>query len=229
MLHSRNIEHRIKVILAGRTPGRIGVLTFAAVLATSTIAVAAFGPLRTTSALSSTSQGGLAGIEHLSSQELALGHSSNVDRDRPKLLFFGDIECPSCRKAAPTFRQIRNAGYGVIFIHFPLKYHPHARLAAQAMVAAAKQGAEWQAYDALFSMNLTDQSIRSLGTKLGIDQNRFVADLESESTKQRVEDSYNLCNALKLNRVPTFFKLTPEVHAESLDTEAVRALARATK
>ena len=57
-----------------------------------------------------------------------------------QILEFGDFECPSCGNAYPLLEAIYGAYEGklrMVFKNFPLPAHAHAKLAAQAAIAAA--------------------------------------------------------------------------------------------
>jgi protein-disulfide isomerase len=60
---------------------------------------------------------------------------------------FGDFECPPCAKMSEALHQMEKDYHGklrIIFRHFPLAMHPHAREAAIAAEAAHAQGKFWQ-------------------------------------------------------------------------------------
>ena len=66
---------------------------------------------------------------------------------------FGDFECPPCAIMSPAIHQLEK-DYGaklrVIFRHFPLAMHKHAREAAIASEAAHLQGKFWEMHDLLY-------------------------------------------------------------------------------
>src|SRR5687767_2113363 len=56
---------------------------------------------------------------------------------------FGDFECPPCAAMSVALHQLEKDYHGklrIIFRHFPLDMHPHARQAAVATEAAHAQG-----------------------------------------------------------------------------------------
>ena len=59
--------------------------------------------------------------------------------------------------------------------------HPHARKAAAAALAANEQGKFWPMHDKLFEnyRQLSDSSILAMAKEVGLDMNRFTADLAS--------------------------------------------------
>jgi Thioredoxin len=60
-----------------------------------------------------------------------------------KIVEFADFECPFCRHADSVFKAVRNKHpslVGVYFVHFPLRMHRFARLAARSAECAYAQG-----------------------------------------------------------------------------------------
>ena len=71
-----------------------------------------------------------------------------------ELVEYGDFQCSFSGLAYPIIKSIQ-ARFGdklkFVFRHFPLtRSHPHAKLAAIASEAAAKQGKFWEMHDILF-------------------------------------------------------------------------------
>ena len=69
------------------------------------------------------------------------------------LVEFADYECPHCKRFQPVLRQILDEFHSDVklyFKHYPLPQHTNARLAAEAAVAAQKQGKFWQFQDKLW-------------------------------------------------------------------------------
>jgi len=67
---------------------------------------------------------------------------------------FSDFQCPYCRTMADRLRALRQAHpdeVTLIYRHFPLSYHPHARSAARASFCADRQGRFEAFHDALFA------------------------------------------------------------------------------
>jgi Na+:H+ antiporter, NhaA family len=65
---------------------------------------------------------------------------------------FGDYQCPPCGVLAGPIKQLEHdyqPRLRVIFHHFPLANHQHAREAAWAAEAAGLQGRFWEMHDLL--------------------------------------------------------------------------------
>jgi protein-disulfide isomerase len=107
---------------------------------------------------------------------------------------FSDFDCFECGRASPLARAIRNL-YGArvrfVFRQFPLAKHPHARLAAEASLAAHAQGKFWEYHDVLFanpqdlSRPALERYAREVGLDLrafrrALDQGRYTADVDRD-------------------------------------------------
>lgn len=76
----------------------------------------------------------------------------------------------------------------LVFKEFPLDTHSQAAIAAAAAIAAFHQGKFWEMHDAMFAhrRELTLDNIRVLAKGVGLDMQRFNADLPSEAVKKAV-------------------------------------------
>ena len=85
---------------------------------------------------------------------------------------FADFECPACKvvaKELKTFYEENKNDIEVFFMHFPLKIHENAELAAIASEAAhSVNGKFWPMHDLLFdySGTLKEHDIKSLAASL---------------------------------------------------------------
>ncbi len=129
---------------------------------------------------------------------------------RVTIVEFSDFECPYCRIAAPQAlalqKDYRN-DVKLVFKQFPLPNHPHARLAAQASVAAAAQGKFWPMHDKLFAnaRQLSRDNMLAWARELGLDMQRFTADLDSTHTKEVVARDVRDGDQANVMGTPTFF------------------------
>jgi protein-disulfide isomerase len=129
---------------------------------------------------------------------------------RLTLLEYGDFECPYCQAAHPVVRELRETlGGQVLFAyrHFPLtQIHPHAGPAAEAAEAAGAQGRFWEMHDTLFTQRRLDtESLLVDARMLGIDLERFAADLEEHTYAPRVREDFLTGVRSGVNGTPTFF------------------------
>jgi Na+/H+ antiporter NhaA len=127
------------------------------------------------------------------------------------LVEYGDFECPFCGEATGAVAELRER-YGpelrYVFRHLPLQdVHPHAALAAQAAEAAGAQDRFWDMFDVLFAHqdDLELEDVEGYAAELGLDVDRFVADLEEARHVGRVEDDVQSAEASGVTGTPTFF------------------------
>ncbi len=148
---------------------------------------------------------------------------------------FGDFECPFCNAAQATLHELDAAYPGqlrFVFKQSPMPMHPHALLAAIAALAADRQGQFWPYAEQLFeNSNALDRAslVRQAGA-LGLDAERFAADLDDPSLKAAVDADIAEAKRVKAHGVPAFFiNGTPLTGAQPLATfeKAVDAALRA--
>lgn len=123
---------------------------------------------------------------------------------------FSDFECPSCGAAHPVIAsalqrfpdQVR-----FVMMNYPLPSHPNAGEAARAAVAAGRQDRFWEMHDLLFEHQhaLNRARIVALAREIGIDEARFLADLESDAVRDQVDAQKELGRRLNIEGTPTFF------------------------
>jgi protein-disulfide isomerase len=128
---------------------------------------------------------------------------------------FGDFQCPPCGKLSDPINQLEREyrpRLRVIFRHFPLPNHAHAREAACASEAAGLQERFWEMHDLLYR----EQSVwseaadvqllfDSYAGMLGLNIDRFKKDMESEQVKVRVASDQKHGDAVGVHTTPTVF------------------------
>ncbi|MCB9591262.1 MAG: thioredoxin domain-containing protein [Sandaracinaceae bacterium] len=123
---------------------------------------------------------------------------------------FSDFECPYCGRAHPILQQLLHDFEGrvrVVFMQYPLSNHPHAMPAARAAVAAGNQDRFWEMHDLLFEhqQQLEQEHLESYAERLGLDMERFRADMESSETQDRVEANKEIGREVGVEGTPSFF------------------------
>ncbi len=131
------------------------------------------------------------------------------------LIEYSDFQCPACKAAAPAVGQLVDelgGQFALEYRHFPLRQiHPNAQLAAQASEAAGIQGKFWEMHDLLFekqsewatSLNPKRHFINYAG-ELGLNEDRFKLDLNSDEVKAQVNAHADEAAALGLPGTPAF-------------------------
>ncbi|MFI6567209.1 Na+/H+ antiporter NhaA [Streptomyces sp. NPDC050534] len=144
---------------------------------------------------------------------------------------YGDYECRYCGLAEPVIRDLLSGSEDVCYVwrHLPLAdIHPHARLAAEAAEAAARQGNYWQMHDLLLthqgSLMLADLSAHAAA--IGLDVDRFQADVVARVGAGRIAEDVESADLSGVAGTPTFF-INGRRHHGAYDiaslTTAVRA------
>ena len=128
---------------------------------------------------------------------------------------FGDFQCPPCGMLSDPINQLEQEyrpRLRVIFRHFPLTMHRHAREAALASEAAGQQGRFWQMHDVLYREQAVwseAADVRPLfdayAGMLGLNLDRFKKDMESDYVKKRVTADEQQGAALGVKITPTIF------------------------
>jgi len=128
---------------------------------------------------------------------------------------FGDFQCPPCGKLSDPINQLERdyrPRLRVIFRHFPLPNHAHAREAAFASEAAGLQGRFWEMHDLLYreqSVWSNQADVRPLfesyAGMLRLNVDRFKKDMESEQVEEHVASDQKHGAALGVRTTPTVF------------------------
>ncbi|HVZ70800.1 MAG TPA: thioredoxin domain-containing protein [Polyangia bacterium] len=142
------------------------------------------------------------------------------------LVEFADYECPHCKRLQPVLRQIVDEYHNdvkVYFKHYPLPQHTNARLAAEAAVAANKQGKFWAYQDKLWDKQdeLSPAEIEKIAKETGLDVAKFRADLASAAVKDRVQKDRAEGQALGLQATPTLY-IDGREYTDPKDVESLR-------
>lgn len=142
------------------------------------------------------------------------------------LVEFSDFQCPYCFVAVAKLNAVLNAYPGkvkLIFKEFPLETHSQAALAADAAIAAQRQGKFWQMHDALFAhrRDLSRPAILGMAQGLGLDMKRFQADLDSAETKKTVANDVQDGDRAGVEGTPSVY-IDGQQYNGNLDLTAVR-------
>lgn len=142
------------------------------------------------------------------------------------VLEFSDFECPACAAVRPMVEGLAKTKTNarLCWSPFPLPMHAHATLAGQAALFARDGGKFWQMHDALFENqnNLSDESIRDLVKKLGLDVTAFNKAVTAGKYVDEMNASKEAGHAAGVDGTPTVFingrKYTLGFSIESLST-----------
>ncbi|CEK15042.1 protein-disulfide isomerase [Chthonomonas calidirosea] len=139
------------------------------------------------------------------------------------LVEFADYNCPHCAEAAQALPDLLKSHPDIclVFRNFPLGldtvlHFTYSGMAAQAAEAAALQGKFWQYHDLLFknqpvmqAPGFSPSQFADFARSLGMDVQKFTADMNSPAIIQRVRQDYTDGLHAHVNSTPTFFLITP--------------------
>jgi protein-disulfide isomerase len=150
------------------------------------------------------------------------------------LVEYSDFQCPFCAKGHEVINQIKKK-YGnkikIAFKHFPLPFHNHAKVAAEASMCANEQKMSyfWEFHDAMFldQAKLSKEDLKAKARKIGLDGNKFDQCLDSGKFTAYVNKDMEDGKTVGVKSTPTFFvngKLISgaqpiEVFSEVIDSE----------
>jgi len=124
---------------------------------------------------------------------------------------FSDFECPFCKQAHPTLKQLLERYPGKVrlaYRDFPLdSIHPQARRAAEAARCAQDQGKFWEYHDVLFTQSpqLALEDLRRYAGQVGLDVTTFDGCLAAGVHKATVQRDLDEGNRLAITGTPAFF------------------------
>lgn len=140
----------------------------------------------------------------------------NLRGDEPKLgpddalvtiVEFADYQCPYCARANGPVKEMVEKYKGdvrLIYKHYPLPGHPRATPAAKAAWAAHQQGKFWEMHDFLFANKADANRAIDHARELGLDVDKFTADMGSPEAAQAVDDDFKAGALVRLRGTPAF-------------------------
>jgi protein-disulfide isomerase len=129
---------------------------------------------------------------------------------RVTLVEFSDFQCPYCSKAADVVHKVKEK-YGTrvrfVFRQFPLSFHPFARQAAEAALAAGAQGKFWEFHDQLFKnqQSLERADLEAVAKGLNLNFQKFKQALDDKTFSEAVASDIKLGEQASVDGTPTIF------------------------
>lgn len=123
---------------------------------------------------------------------------------------FSDFQCPFCQRAATTLQAVQ-AKYGdklrLVFKHNPLPFHPQAKDAAIAALAAGRQGKFWPFHDKIFKnqQQLPERDYTPWAQELGLNVPKFVKDTHDPALLTQIDGDQKLAEKVQATGTPIFF------------------------
>lgn len=131
------------------------------------------------------------------------------------LVMFSDYQCPYCAQwthdTLPAMMEYAEAGKLRIEIRDVNIYGEDSERAARAAYAAGLQDAYWDYHNALFAggeirtgAQLDEESLVSLAGELGLDTDKFRADMTAQQTEQTISQNAQMGTDLGVFSTPAF-------------------------
>jgi protein-disulfide isomerase len=132
------------------------------------------------------------------------------DNARVTIVEFSDFQCPFCARAVAAAYEITKQfpkDVRLVFKQFPLDMHAQAEFGAEAALAAQAQGKFWEMHDRLYAgfPDLSRKTVLRYAQEIGLDVNRFMADVDSRKFKARVHSEEQEGEVAGVGGTPTFF------------------------
>jgi protein-disulfide isomerase len=121
---------------------------------------------------------------------------------------FFDYQCPHCVDMVPALNGIvkANDDLRVVYKEFPIR-GPMSVTASKAALAANVQGKYMEMHDALMksASSLSEDGINKMAKDIGLDVEKFKADMKGEAVDQQIKANYKLAQDLQLMGTPALF------------------------
>jgi protein-disulfide isomerase len=129
---------------------------------------------------------------------------------RVTVVEFSDFQCPYCAIAVGEANKLLQKfpkDVRLVFKQFPLDIHSQAAMAAEAALAAQAQGKFWELHDRMYAnyRAISAPRILAWGQEIGLDMNRFRADLTGRKYAARVAAEEQEGEKAGVEGTPTFF------------------------
>jgi protein-disulfide isomerase len=131
------------------------------------------------------------------------------DSARVTLVEFGDFQCLYCGAVEPTVRLVLDTypdDVALVFVNLPLSIHANSLRAAEAFLAAARQGKAWEMHDQMLANQqaLSDVDLDGYAQVIGLDLAQFDADRSSAEIADEIAQDKALAASLGVDTTPTF-------------------------
>jgi protein-disulfide isomerase len=145
---------------------------------------------------------------------------------------FGDFQCPPCSTMSGLLKKMEEEEKGkvrVVFRHFPLVMHAHAREAAIAAEAAELQGKFWEMHDLIYKEQNNWSKAQdapamftSYASTLGLDVERFKKDLTNPEIAERIDADQKTGTSRGVTSTPTLFVNNVLLPADALNPAGLK-------
>ncbi|HDK41324.1 MAG TPA: hypothetical protein ENG93_01550 [Nitrospirae bacterium] len=135
---------------------------------------------------------------------------------------FSDFQCPYCARLQPTLKQVLDAypkEVRLVYKQFPLSFHPQARNASKAALAAGEQGKFWEMHDIVAANHnkLSEEKFKEFAAKIGLNAAKFDADYKSNKYDKQIQDEITLGNTVGVRGTPSLYLNGKKMAGRSLN------------
>ncbi|HDH51264.1 MAG TPA: thioredoxin, partial [Nitrospirae bacterium] len=122
----------------------------------------------------------------------------------------------------PTLKQVLDAypkEVRLVYKQFPLSFHPQARNASKAALAAGEQGKFWEMHDIVFANHnkLSEEKFKEFAAKIGLNAAKFDADYKSNKYDKQIQDEITLGNTVGVRGTPSLYLNGKKMAGRSLN------------
>ncbi len=123
---------------------------------------------------------------------------------------FSDYQCPFCSRAHNTILELEKQYEGkirVVMKQHPLDFHPRAKPAALAALAAGEQGKYWEMHNKIFAnqQQLEDSNFEGYAKDLGLNIEKWKTDQQSPKFAAQITKETALAMQIGATGTPAFF------------------------
>ena len=145
------------------------------------------------------------------------------DKHAPVIIAeFSDFQCPYCSQLQSTIKEVLKAypkEVKLVFKQYPLSFHPQAKNASKASLAAGEQGKFWEMHDLIFENfnKLSEDKFKEFAEKIGLTMEKFTADYASSKYDIQIQQDITLGNNVGVTGTPTLFINGKRMQGRSVD------------
>ncbi len=125
---------------------------------------------------------------------------------------FVDFQCPFCQRFHPMVTEALKAypkDVNYVLRNYPLPFHPQAKPAAKAALAAAEQGKYFEMADALLQggADLNEGKFQELAKNLGLNVSKFMKDYKEKDAQWEdvIQKDMTLAAQVDVRGTPTYY------------------------
>jgi protein-disulfide isomerase len=129
---------------------------------------------------------------------------------RVTIIEYTDIQCPYCKRAQDTIRQVMAAypkDVKLVSKAYPLPFHNRARPSAEAIFCAKDQGKYWEYREKAFASNpkLEDSDLSQIAKDLGLNMKKWDKCVQSHAYASRIDADIAAGQDVGVQGTPHFF------------------------